>query len=1114
MTTSTSSDQSSAVNAAIASATSTAAQSSNNSSTNTAKQGVLKGNVLKDNILRSDQMLAASTWQQSPEALFARVSDHYLVDESAYVSELVGLLNAEEQDVKRIGDKTAELVREIRTMDTAVDSIDELLQQYSLDTQEGVLLMCLAEALLRIPDKETADALIEDKLGVADWKSHLGQSESWFVNASTWGLLMTGNVIKMDLPKGDGKPATFINRMVNRLGEPVIRRAMYQAMKVVGKQFVLGRDIKEALKRSQPLFDKGYTYSYDMLGEAACTRDDAKGYFDDYARAIRTVGETSRKLKEATPSPSVSIKLSALHPRYEFGRREQVLEELVASVRELAGIARELNVAITIDAEEVDRLEISLEVFRAVYESDTCRGWGKFGLVVQAYSTRALPTLQYLNRIADLQGDEIPLRLVKGAYWDSEIKESQELGVEGYPVFTRKASTDVSYLVCVRFLLSENTRGRIYPQFATHNAHTISTILDVANAGETRQFEFQRLHGMGEALYEAALKRAPKGTWCRIYAPVGAHKDLLPYLVRRLLENGANSSFVHQLVDPRVPVESLCTHPVVTLNQYRTYHNPRIALPPNIYGADRLNSRGINLNINSQYQPLIDEMATHMDTTYDVRPQLAFDVQVNAERRQAVTCPFDRRDTLGHVQWTSAEEASRAIDAAWAAFPRWEQTPVEERAAILERFGDLMETHTAELMTLCSREGGKLLTDGIAEIREAVDFCRYYANRARADFAEPTELQGPTGEHNQIMLGGKGVFACISPWNFPVAIFCGQMVAAAVTGNTVVAKPAEQTSLVAHRVVELLREAGMPRDVVQLLPGDGPTVGSVLSSDPRITGVCFTGSTQTAQIINRSLAARENAPLPSLIAETGGLNAMIVDSTALPEQVVNDVVQSAFQSAGQRCSALRVLYVQEDVAERVISLLKGAMDELKIGDPRDLGTDVGPVIDEEARAGLLKHIEEYRSQGRVIAEAAVDKATTEHGTFVAPVALRIDGIDSLESEQFGPVLHIATWKGGEVDKVIDTINGLGYGLTFGVHSRNESFANAVAQKIRVGNVYVNRNIIGAVVGVQPFGGQGFSGTGPKAGGPHYLHRFATEKTRTVNTTALGGNASLLAMGDE
>ena len=1109
MTTSTSSDQSSAVNAAIASATSTAAQSSTND-----KQGVLKGNVLKDNILRSDQMLAASTWQQSPEALFARLSDHYLVDESAYVSELVGLLNAEDKDAKRIGDKTAELVREIRTMDTAVDSIDELLQQYSLDTQEGVLLMCLAEALLRIPDKETADALIEDKLGVADWKSHLGQSESWFVNASTWGLLMTGNVIKMDLPKGDGKPATFINRMVNRLGEPVIRRAMYQAMKVMGKQFVLGRDIKEALKRSQPLFDKGYTYSYDMLGEAACTRDDAKGYFDDYARAIRTVGETSRKLKEGTPSPSVSIKLSALHPRYEFGRREQVLEELVASVRELAGIARELNVAITIDAEEVDRLEISLEVFRAVYESDTCRGWGKFGLVVQAYSTRALPTLQYLNRIADLQGDEIPLRLVKGAYWDSEIKESQELGVEGYPVFTRKASTDVSYLVCVRFLLSENTRGRIYPQFATHNAHTISTILDVANAGETRQFEFQRLHGMGEALYEAALKRAPKGTWCRIYAPVGAHKDLLPYLVRRLLENGANSSFVHQLVDPRVPVESLCTHPVVTLNQYKTYHNPRIALPPNIYGADRLNSRGINLNINSQYQPLIDEMATHMDTTYDVRPQLAFDVEVNAERRQAVTCPFDRRDTLGHVQWTSAEEASKAIDAAWAAFPRWEQTPVEERAAILERFGDLMETHTAELMTLCSREGGKLLTDGIAEIREAVDFCRYYANRARADFAEPTELQGPTGEHNQIMLGGKGVFACISPWNFPVAIFCGQMVAAAVTGNTVVAKPAEQTSLVAHRVVELLREAGMPHDVVQLLPGDGPTVGSVLSSDPRITGVCFTGSTQTAQIINRSLAARENASLPTLIAETGGLNAMIVDSTALPEQVVNDVVQSAFQSAGQRCSALRVLYVQEDVAERVIGLLKGAMDELKIGDPRDLGTDVGPVIDEEARAGLLKHIEEYRSQGRVIAEAAVDKTITEHGTFVAPVALRIDGIDSLESEQFGPVLHIATWKGGEVDKVIDTINGLGYGLTFGVHSRNESFANAVAQKIRVGNVYVNRNIIGAVVGVQPFGGQGFSGTGPKAGGPHYLHRFATEKTRTVNTTALGGNASLLAMGDE
>ncbi|WP_404983722.1 bifunctional proline dehydrogenase/L-glutamate gamma-semialdehyde dehydrogenase PutA [Cobetia marina] len=1069
---------------------------------------------LGETVLRADEILAPNTWQRDPSKLFSRVSDHYLVDEDGFVAELVKLLDVNDADIKRVGDKAAELVREIRTMDTAVDSIDELLQQYSLDTQEGVLLMCLAEALLRIPDKDTADALIEDKLGVADWKSHLGQSESWFVNASTWGLLMTGNVIKMDLPKNDGKPATFINRMVNRMGEPVIRRAMYQAMKIMGKQFVLGRDIKEALKRSQPQFEKGYTYSYDMLGEAACTRADAKGYFDDYARAIRTVGETSRKLKAATPSPSVSIKLSALHPRYEFGRREQILEELVASVRELVSIARELEVAITIDAEEVDRLELSLEVFRAVYESDTCRGWGKFGLVVQAYSTRALPTLQYLNRIADLQGDEIPLRLVKGAYWDSEIKESQELGVDGYPVFTRKASTDVSYLACVRFLLSENTRGRIYPQFATHNAHTISTILDVANSGETRQFEFQRLHGMGEALYDAALKRAPEGTWCRIYAPVGAHKDLLPYLVRRLLENGANSSFVHQLVDPRVPVESLCVHPVTTLSQFKTYHNPRIALPPHIYGEGRRNSRGINLNINSQYQPLMDEMARFMDSTYDVRPQLAFDVDANAERRQAVTCPFDRRVTVGHVQWTSADEASRAIDAAWAAFPRWEMTPVEERAAILERFGDLMEAHTAELMTLCSREGGKLLTDGIAEIREAVDFCRYYANRARADFGAPTVLRGPTGEHNEILLGGKGVFACISPWNFPVAIFCGQMVAAAVTGNTVVAKPAEQTSLVAHRVVELLREAGMPRDVVQLLPGDGPTVGSVLSSDPRITGVCFTGSTQTAQIINRSLAARENAPLPSLIAETGGLNAMIVDSTALPEQVVNDVVQSAFQSAGQRCSALRVLYVQEDVAERVIGLLKGAMDELKIGDPRDLGTDVGPVIDEEARAGLLKHIEEYRAQGRVVAEASMDPAHTAEGTFVAPIALRIDGIDSLESEQFGPILHIATWKGGDIDKVIDTINGLGYGLTFGVHSRNESFANAVAQKIRVGNVYVNRNIIGAVVGVQPFGGQGFSGTGPKAGGPHYLHRFATEKTRTINTTALGGNASLLAMGDE
>ncbi|MBZ0328959.1 bifunctional proline dehydrogenase/L-glutamate gamma-semialdehyde dehydrogenase PutA [Halomonas sp. ANAO-440] len=1063
-------------------------------------------------MLNANNMLDSATWQQELDALFTRISEHYAVDEDAFVHELVRVLSADTDDFRRIAGKTADLVREVREMDTAVDTIDELLQQYSLDTHEGLMLMCLAEAMLRIPDKATADALIEDKLGPADWQAHMGQSESWLVNASTWGLLMTGRVVSLDKPR-EGKPSSFINKLVNRMGEPVIRRAMVEAMKIMGKQFVLGRDIDEALKRSKPLFNKGYTYSYDMLGEAARTRADAKRYYADYARAIERVGKTCQSLPAGTPSPSVSIKLSALHPRYEFGRRDQVLVELVDTVRALAAMARERDVALTIDAEEVDRLEISLEVFRAIYESDTCKGWGHFGLVVQAYSKRALPVLHYLNRLAEGQGDEIPLRLVKGAYWDSEIKESQQLGVEGYPVFTRKASTDVAYLVCARFLLSNQTRGRIFPQFATHNAHTISTILELSNEAG-RSFEFQRLHGMGEALYDAALKRAPEGTYCRIYAPVGAHKDLLPYLVRRLLENGANSSFVHQLVDPKVPVESLCVHPVESLRQYASYANPRIPLPKDIFGEKRRNSKGVNLNVRSHYQPLMDAMAGFMDKTYEAVPLLAFEVPRDAANTQVVNSPYDRNRQVGSVQWTNKEQASRAVDAAWAAFPRWDATPVTERAAIIRRLGDLMEENLAELMTLCSREGGKLLTDGVDEIREAVDFCHYYAMRAEELFEAPTVLPGPTGESNELMLSGKGVFAAISPWNFPVAIFCGQVVAAAVSGNTVLAKPAEQTSIVAHRVIELLYQAGMPRDVVQLLPGDGPTVGSVLSADTRITGVVFTGGTDTAQIINRALAARENAPLPTLIAETGGMNALIVDSTALPEQVVSDVIQSAFQSAGQRCSALRVLYLQDDVADRVIEILKGAMDELHVGDPRDLGTDVGPVIDEDARKGLMAHIDRLKGEGRLLAETRLDPAFTALGTFVPPVAFRIDSIDALDREQFGPVLHIVRYKANEIDRVIDSINKRGYGLTFGVHSRNESFANAIAEKIRVGNVYINRNIIGAVVGVQPFGGQGLSGTGPKAGGPHYLLRFATEKTVTVNTAALGGNASLLALGDE
>ena len=691
-------------------------------------------------MLDANNMLDSTIWKQDLDTLFARISDHYVVDEETFVGELVDFLSADEAEFKRTANQAAELVREVREMDTAVDSIDELLQQYSLDTNEGLMLMCLAEAMLRIPDKATADALIEDKLGPADWKAHVGKSESWFVNASTWGLLMTGRVINLDKPK-EGKPAHFINKLVNRMGEPVIRRAMYEAMKIMGKQFVLGRDIEEALKRSKPLFDKGYTYSYDMLGEAARTREDAKRYFDSYADAIKSVGKTSKNLSSKTPSPSISIKLSALHPRYEFGRREQILEELVGTVCELAAMARDRDVAMTIDAEEVDRLELSLEVFRAVYESDTCRGWGHFGLVVQAYAKRALPVLHYINRLADQQGDEIPMRLVKGAYWDTEVKECQQIGVDGYPVYTRKASTDVAYLVCANFLLSESTRGRIFPQFATHNAHTISTILELANdAG--RPFEFQRLHGMGEALYDAALKRAPKGTYCRIYAPVGAHKDLLPYLVRRLLENGANSSFVHQLVDPRVPIESLCVHPVETLKQYKTYANNRIPLPKDIYGPNAAQLRGVNLNINSQYQPLMDEMATFMDGSTP-RPLLAFDVAEDAGARHG-TC--SARSTAGQGR-------QRAVDQQGPGVPGPSTPPGRPSRAGTPRRSpsappssppgrpDGREPRRADDAVL--PRGGKLLTDGVDEIREAVDFCRYYAVRAEELFGSTTTPAGP-----------------------------------------------------------------------------------------------------------------------------------------------------------------------------------------------------------------------------------------------------------------------------------------------------------------------------------------------------------------------------------
>ncbi|GAA5192208.1 bifunctional proline dehydrogenase/L-glutamate gamma-semialdehyde dehydrogenase PutA [Ferrimonas gelatinilytica] len=1038
------------------------------------------------------------------DALFDAISANYCVDESRYLEELMALVPANHIDA--VTQRAHDLVAEVRQFEKRGLSIgiDAFLQQYSLETQEGIILMCLAEALLRIPDSATADALIEDKLSGANWAKHLKASDSLLVNASTWGLMLTGKVITLDKTL-DGNPASLLNRLINKMGEPMIRQAMYTAMKIMGKQFVLGRDIREALKQSEANRALGYTHSYDMLGEAALTAADANKYLEDYRQAISALGTQPFDTRQA-PRPTISIKLSALHPRYEVAHRERVLTELKATVLTLIEQARAVEVGISIDAEEADRLELSLELFEALYQDPKTRGWGNLGLVVQAYSKRALPVLVWINALAAEQGDLIPLRLVKGAYWDSEIKWCQQGGSEGYPVFTRKAATDVSYLACARYLLSAQTRGNIYPQFATHNAQTVAAV--EAMAGD-RDFEFQRLHGMGQELYDTLLKGEAKPK-VRIYAPVGAHKDLLPYLVRRLLENGANTSFVHKLVDPNTPIDSLITHPLTTLAGFHNLANDKIALPERIFGHERANSKGLNMNIAHFSRPFFADLARFQTQQWQAGPLIGGELRRSGEAH-SVKNPFDTREPVGEVYFTSDAELEEALQRAKEAFPAWNATPVAERAAALEKLADSLEANMAELIALCTREAGKGLQDGIDEVREAVDFCRYYAVQARHMMAKGTVLPGPTGELNELFLEGRGTFLCISPWNFPLAIFLGQVVAALVTGNTVLAKPAEQTNLVALRATQLAHQAGIPADVLQLLPGPGRELGPKLTSDERVTGVCFTGSTATAKAINRSLAAREGAIAP-LVAETGGQNAMVVDSTSLPEQVITDVVHSAFQSAGQRCSALRVLYVQADVSERVITLLKGAMAELRVGDPAYHHTDVGPVIDATAQSKLLAHIERISAEGQLLAQAPLDERC-QHGHFVAPTAVQIDHIGQLEQEHFGPILHVIRYQADQLDAVIEEINSTGFGLTLGVHSRNESQALRIARSVKAGNAYINRNQIGAVVGVQPFGGQGLSGTGPKAGGPHYLTRFVTEKTISNNITAIGGNATLLALGD-
>ncbi len=971
------------------------------------------------------------------------------VDEGAELTQLAKSVNFSDWEREDIVAHAAKLIREIRTSGSP-GIMEVFLGEYGLSTDEGIALMCMAEALLRVPDAETIDALIEDKIAPSEWGKHLGKSSSSLVNASTWGLLLTGKVLDSEQPGISG----MLRNMVKRLGEPLIRTAVSHAMREMGKQFVLGCDIDEAIKRGQANEEKGYTFSYDMLGEAAMTETDARGYHLAYSKAITAIARncTSQHIHN---NPGISVKLSALHARYEFAKSERVARELVQRTLSLAQLARSAGMGFNIDAEEADRLDLSLDVIEAVLSDPVLAGWDGFGVVVQAYGPRASFMIDWLYALVQKLDRRIMVRLVKGAYWDMEIKQAQVNGLDGFPVFTCKASTDVAYIASAHKLLGMT--DRIYPQFATHNAHTVAAILEIATDKDA--FEFQRLHGMGKSLHDIVLKQ--ENTHCRIYAPVGAHRDLLAYLVRRLLENGANSSFVNQIVDEDVPAEVVANDPFAIVDAFDgTYHNPAIKLPCNLYGEGRINSKGYDLS-NPIVLTMVEKGCGEFRKTRWQASPLTVN-EVSGGKTIPVENPFDTKDNPGSVLEASAQSVEAAISAATV----WQAAP-ETRVEVLRRASDLYEEHAFELYALATREAGKTLLDGIGEVREAVDFLRYYA-------AEIIRLENAQ----------CGLFACISPWNFPLAIFTGQIAAALAAGNGVLAKPAEATPLIAWRAVQLMHEAGVPPAVLQLLPGQGDVVGSALTQDDRINGVCFTGSTRTAQLIHRSMS-QNLSPHAPLIAETGGLNAMIVDSSALPEQAIRDIVTSAFQSAGQRCSALRLLYVQEDISDTIESMLLGAMDELQLGNPWDIATDVGPVIDEVARTKIQAYIANAHDKGTLLRQLDVP----EYGNFVGPSVIRVDGIVDLHEEIFGPVLHITTFKAKDINKVVQDINASGYGLTFGLHTRIDDRVQKIVEQLKAGNIYVNRNQIGAVVGSQPFGGEGLSGTGPKAGGPGYLQRF-------------------------
>jgi RHH-type proline utilization regulon transcriptional repressor/proline dehydrogenase/delta 1-pyrroline-5-carboxylate dehydrogenase len=1024
---------------------------------------------------------------KSDPSLHPSFAAPYAPDDGRLAARLLETSGLSAEQNARIDRTASRLIDAIRAGDDRFGGVEDMLREFALSTKEGLALMVLAEALLRVPDSRTADQFIEDKLGHGDFVHHETRSSAFLVNASAWALGMSARVIQPgETPQGT------IGRLTKRLGLPAVRAATRQAMRLMGSHFVLGETIEAALARAHSA--GAPRYSFDMLGEGARTAADAERYFNSYRSAIEAIGHTAGD-KPLPDRPGISVKLSALHPRFEALSHRRVMAELVPRLIDLARRARAFDLNFTVDAEEADRLELSLEVIAAAFADASLEGWDGFGLAIQAYQKRAEAVIDYIDGLARTLKRRMMVRLVKGAYWDTEIKRAQERGLDDYPVFTRKAMTDLNYIACAQKLLA--LRPKIFPQFATHNALTVATVLELAN-GEAG-FEFQRLHGMGEALY-ARLREDRPGLACRTYAPVGSHRDLLAYLVRRLLENGANSSFVAIAADDAVPVRTLLRRPADIIGRPENARHPSIPTPRDLYRPQRQNSRGIEFGERAALNRLLAAIAAE---TAPVVATLLVHGHATAGQARPVVSPIDQTSVVGSVVDPTLEHVDAAILAAREGFKSWSRTPGETRASILENAAHLLEGRASHFIALLQREGGKTLDDALSEVREAVDFCRYYAAEGRRLFGADEAMPGPTGESNALKLRGRGVFVAISPWNFPLAIFLGQVTAALMAGNAVVAKPAEQTPLIAAEAVRLLHEAGVPSSVLHLLPGDG-SIGAALTAHADIAGVVFTGSTEVARIINRVLAAKDG-PIVPLIAETGGINAMIVDATALPEQVADDVVTSAFRSAGQRCSALRLLFVQDDVAERMIEMISGAARELAIGDPRDIATHIGPVIDAEAKQRLQAHIARMKYEARVHYAGAAPA-----GNYVAPHIFELADAGELTEEVFGPVLHVVRYAADRLDLVLQAIEVSGYGLTLGIHSRIDDTIEAVIDRLAVGNVYVNRNMIGAVVGVQPFGGFGLSGTGPKAGGPHYLTRFATEQTVTVNTSAAGGNAALLS----